>query len=103
MYFFLFGFFGGVIRGIVGLIKYTQSYKDVKIRPWYFSATVLLSGLVGFLCAWITNDLGISFLGLEQIPLSIALIVGYAGGDFIENVFKIIIKKPNLFEIGKKI
>jgi len=103
MYFFILGFLGGVIRGFVGLLKYTQSYKDVKIKPWYFSGTVILSGIVGFICAWITNDLGIAFLGFETLPLSVAVIVGYAGGDFIENIFKIIVKEPNLFEIGKKI
>ncbi len=101
MSFFFFGFLGGVIRGAVGLIKYIQSYKDVKIRPWYFGGTVALSGLIGLAAAWITHDLGISFLGLEKLPLSLALIIGYAGGDFMENIFKIIIKDDNIFQVGK--
>lgn len=103
MYFFIFGFLGGVIRGVVGLVKYIQSYKDVEIRPWYFLGTVFISGLVGLSCAWIINDLSIFFPGLSEIPLSLALIMGYAGGDFIENIFKIIIKEPNFFDLGKKI
>ena len=102
MIFFFFGFLGGAIRGIVGLIKHVQSYKDVAIRPWYFGGMVVISGLVGMICAWITQDMGISFLGLEKIPLSIALIIGYAGGDFIENIFKIIIKEPDIFQFLKK-
>lgn len=102
MSFFFFGFLGGVIRGSVGLIKYIQSYKDVEIRPWYFVGTVGISGLIGLASAWITHDLGISFLGLERLPLSLALIIGYAGGDFIENVFKIIIKDDTIFKIGGK-
>ena len=100
MSFFFFGFLGGAIRGIVGLVKYVQSYKDIEIKLWYFGSTVAISGFIGLACAWITHDLGISFLGLEKIPLSLALIIGYAGGDFIENVFKIIIKDDNIFQIG---
>jgi len=103
MYFFIFGFLGGVIRGVVGLIKYVQSYKDVEIRSWYFLVTIFVSGLVGLSCSWIINDLGISFLGLTETPLSLALVIGYAGGDFIENIFKIVIKEPNFFELGRKI
>lgn len=102
MSFFFFGFLGGAIRGTVGLIKYIQSYKDVDIKPWYLSGTVAVSGLIGMVCAWVVQDLGISLMGLETMPLSIALIIGYAGGDFIENIFKIIIKEPDLFRFLKK-
>ncbi len=98
MIFFFFGFLGGILRGTVGIIKYIQSYKDVKIRPWYFAGTVFLSGIVGLASSWIIQDLGITFLEVEALPLSLALIIGYAGGDFVENIFKIIIKKPILFE-----
>lgn len=38
-----------------------------------------------------------TFLDLKYVPASVAIIVGYAGGDFLENVFKIIIKKPEFF------
>ena len=38
--FFIAGFIGGVLRGIVGLIEYSTLYKDVKIRPWYFVGMV---------------------------------------------------------------
>ena len=102
MSFFFFGFLGGVIRGTVGLTKYIQSYKDVDIRPWYFSGTVVVSGLIGMACAWVVEDLGVSFMGLETMPLSVALIIGYAGGDFLENIFKIIVKEPDLFQFLKK-
>ncbi len=101
MSFFFFGFLGGVIRGVVGLIKYIQSYKDVAIRPWYFASTVGISGLIGLAAAWITHDMGIAILGIEEIPLSLALIIGYAGGDFMENIFKIIIKDDKIFQVGK--
>ena len=39
---------------------------------------------------------------LESLPLSIALIIGYAGGDFIENIFKIVTKEPELFKLFEK-
>lgn len=103
MIFFFFGFLGGVIRGVVGLIKYFQSYKDVKIRPWYFGGTVILSGLIGLISSWIAKDMGASFMDVEIIPVSVALVVGYAGGDFIENLFKIITKKSDIFKLLDKI
>jgi len=99
MIFFFFGFFGGIIRGTVGLIKYTQSYKDVEIRPVYFIGSVLFSGLVGLLSAWVVQDMGIAFLEMDEFPVSMALVVGYAGGDFIENIYKIIIKSPTIFKV----
>ncbi len=100
---FLFaGFLGGIIRGAVGLVKYTTSYKDVDVRPYYFGGTVLVSGLIGFVAAFVVHDMGISFLELEQLPISIAIIIGYAGGDFLENLFKIVINNPDLYNLGRK-
>jgi len=45
--FFIAGFIGGAIRGIVGIIKYILSYKDVKIRWLYFGGITAVSGLIG--------------------------------------------------------
>ncbi|MEX0918813.1 MAG: hypothetical protein WDZ85_02485 [Candidatus Paceibacterota bacterium] len=95
------GFLGGLVRGLVGFIKHQQSYKDVPFRPWYLAGMLSLSGLVGLLAAYVTHDLGITFLGLTQISPAIAIILGYAGGDLIENLFKILIKQPDLFMIGR--
>ncbi len=96
--FIIAGFIGGIIRGAVGLTKYTLSYKDVPFRPWYFGGMALLSGAIGTVAAWVTNDLGIAFLGLTAMPPAMAVIIGYAGGDFFENIFKIIVQDPNLFD-----
>jgi len=90
--FFLMGFVGGVIRAVVGLIKYSQRYKDVAFRPKYLLGTVLLSGVIGFISAWIIKDLGVVILGSEEVPLSVGLIAGYAGGDLIDNLFKIVLR-----------
>ncbi len=103
MSFLIAGFIGGIIRGSVGLIKYMTSYKDVEIRPYYFVGSVLISGLIGYGTAWIARDVANIFLEIEVIPLSFALIAGYAGGDLIENIFKIGIKQPNLFDINQKL
>lgn len=96
--FYFAGFLGGMIRGIVGILKYSLSYKDVSIKPVYFGLTVLVSGLVGLLCVWIISDMGISFLGLNSMSISLGIVFGYAGGDLLENIFKIIIRKPILFK-----
>ncbi len=103
MNFFFFGFLGGVLRGTMGVIKYTQSYKDVEIKVNYFSGTIFVSGFIGMLCAWIVSDMGIVIMGIEELPLSFALIAGYAGGDFIENIFKIVTKNVDIFSFGKAV
>lgn len=92
------GFIGGILRGVMGIAKYSLSYKDVNLRLWYFGGTALLSGIIGGVAAWVTHDLGIAFLGVERLSPAIALIIGYAGGDFLENIAKILTKKTTLFE-----
>lgn len=99
--FFLFGFLGGVIRGVVGIIKYTLSYKDVKLQWSYFGGVAVVSGLIGLASAWVVQELGISFMGVEKLSPAIALIIGYTGGDLLENLFKIITKEPILFNFKK--
>lgn len=96
--FFIAGFVGGLIRGIIGILKYIYSYKDVQIKWGYFTGTATVSGLIGLAAAWIIYEMGVSFTGIENLSPAIALIVGYAGGDFLENIFKTIMKQPVLFE-----
>jgi len=93
------GLLGGVVRGLVGYLKYRSSYKNTKFLFNYFLLSIGISGIVGLLAAWVTKDLGMTFLGLPSITPSIALIVGYAGGDFIENIFKILTGKTSLYEL----
>ncbi len=101
--FFIAGLFGGLLRGGMGLFKYTTSYKDIEIRPYYFAGMVILTGIIGWVSAWILRDALEIFLEISRIPLSFGLVAGYAGGDFIENVFKIAMREPQLFEIGRRI
>lgn len=82
------GFAGGVVRGLTGFVKHQFSYKNVGFDLPYFLAMVCISGIIGTLVALIfEGGPGFSF------------VVGYAGGDFIENVYKTIVKKPSLYKI----
>lgn len=96
------GFGGGVIRGLMGFIKHQYSYKNVKFEIPYFLTMVFLSGVIGVLTAAAIKELGLNFLGLSYLTPALALIIGYAGGDFIENVYKIIIKEPSLYSLPKE-
>ncbi len=92
------GFGGGALRGIVGFIKHQYSYKNVKFRLPYFLTMMFLSGVVGLLTAVAIKETGINFLGLDYLTPALAFIIGYAGGDFLENIYKIVIQKPSLYE-----
>lgn len=91
------GFGGGAVRGLVGFLKYYYSYKNTPFNTLYFLATTFLSGIVGLLVAAGVKESGLIISGLEGLTPPLALIVGYAGGDFLENLYKIILKKPVLF------
>lgn len=92
------GFGGGALRGLVGFIKHQYSYKNVEFRLPYFLTMMFLSGVVGLLTAVAIKETGITFLGLNYLTPALAFIIGYAGGDFLENIYKIIVKKPSLYE-----
>jgi len=94
MYFYILiaGFGGGVVRGLVGFIKHQYSYKNVGFNLPYFLAMSFISGVVGVLTAATAKE-----LGMAEFSPALALVVGYAGGDFIENIYKIIVKKTSLY------
>jgi hypothetical protein len=92
------GFGGGVLRGLVGYIKHQFSYKNVGFKLAYFLAMMFLSGIIGLLIAVAIKETGIQFLGTDVLTPALAFIIGYAGGDFLENLYKIIIKKSSLYE-----
>ncbi len=95
---FIAGFGGGVLRGLVGFIKHQFSYKEVKFQLTYFLAMMFISGVIGLLAAVVVKETGINFLGLNYFSPALAFIIGYAGGDFLENLYKIIVKKSTLYE-----
>lgn len=92
---FVAAFGGGLLRGLVGFVKHQLSYKNVPFRPKYFIGMAILSGLVGMVAAVAIKELGFTLFG--QFTSALAFVIGYAGGDFIENIYKIIIKKSNLY------
>jgi len=93
---FLAAFGGGILRGLVGFVKHYFSYKEVKFRPYYFLAMMFISGVIGLVAAIAIKEIGFTlFAGFTP---ALAFIVGYAGGDFIENIYKIIIRKSSFYE-----
>ncbi len=96
MYFLIFisAFGGGFVRGLVGFIKHQFSYKEVKFKPGYFVGTMMASGMIGLLSVWAIK--GVGFILEDSFTPALSFITGYAGGDFIENIYKIIIKKSSL-------
>ena len=90
------GFGGGVVRGLMGFIKHQFAYKNVPFNLAYFLGMSFLSGVIGLLSAMAVKEVGFTLEGIFSPGLS--FIVGYAGGDFIENVYKIIIKKSSLYQ-----
>jgi len=95
LYFYLLvaGFFGGVIRGLVGFVKHQYSYKNVPFNLKYFLGMSFISGIIGMMAAISVREAGLILNGLFTPALS--FIVGYAGGDFLEGLYKIIISKSD--------
>ena len=96
----VFGFLGGVIRGLVGFIKHQFSYKNVPFKWGYFLAMMAVSGFIGLIIVSALKDIGFTFN--QSFNFGLAVIIGYAGGDFVENIYKIIVNKSDLFSERKK-
>lgn len=95
LYIIIAAFGGGALRGLVGFVKHQFSYKDVKFRPSYFFLMMFLSGVIGLLATLSIKEIGFTLLG--DFSTALAFIIGYAGGDFLENIYKIIIKKSSFY------
>jgi len=54
-----------------------------------------LSGIIGLLAVAAIKEVGFTFA--DSFTPALSFIIGYAGGDFIENIYKIIIKKSSLY------
>ena len=93
------GFIGGVVRGLVGFVKHQFAYKQVKFDIPYFITMVFISGVIGLLATAAAKGLGITILGNDFGP-ALALVAGYAGGDFLENLYKIVFKTDTFFGLG---
>lgn len=91
-------FGGGILRGLVGFVKYQFSYKEVKFRPRYFLGMMFVSGIIGTVATIAIQEIG--FTLLDSFTPALAFIIGYAGGDFIENIYKVIIKKSSFYDLS---
>ena len=90
------GFFGGIVRGLIGFLKHKFSYKNVAFDLLDFLGTIFIAGIIGLASAAAVKEVGFE---LERyFSPALSFIVGYAGGDFIENIYKLIIKKSTLYK-----
>jgi hypothetical protein len=79
---FLAGFFGGVLRGLMGIAKSLVTKKEERINYRWFFLSIFIAGIVGLIAA--------SFIGQD---FRLAFLAGYAGSDFLETLYKIKIQK----------
>lgn len=89
------GLGGGIVRGLTGYVKYLSSYKGVKFQWAYFGIMVGLSGIIGGIAGWLINGV----LAEGTMNTFYAFLAGYAGGDFMENAFRIVFKQPTVFKV----
>ena len=89
-----------MVRALFGFFK-QFSYKTPKFEVFYFFVMVFISSIIGLLTAVATKELELNFFGLGEFTPALTFIVGYAEGDFLENVYKTIIKKPSLYSFPK--
>jgi len=64
---------------------------------------IFLSGIVGVLVAFSINQAGLEIEGVKYVSPAIAFIIGYAGGDFLESVYKILAKGQFLRSMQKRL
>src|SRR3990172_4347155 len=87
IYHLLTGLAGGLVRGLVGILKQTQNPDEFKIHWKYFGLTMLVSGIVGVVSGIIADG-----------DWRISLLAGYAGTDFLESLYRL--RFPQMFNIG---
>jgi len=97
MYFLILiaGLGGGAVRGLVGFIKHQFAYKNVPFKLSYFLSMVSLSGIIGLLTVVSIKEIGFTFN--DAFSPALSFIIGYAGGDILENIYKIILNKSSLY------
>lgn len=87
IYHLITGLAGGLVRGLVGILKQTQNPDEFKIHWQYFGLTMLVSGIVGVVSGLIADG-----------DWRISLLAGYAGTDFLESLYRL--RFPQMFNVG---
>ncbi|KKU60495.1 MAG: TrpR protein [Candidatus Beckwithbacteria bacterium GW2011_GWB1_47_15] len=90
IYHLLTGLAGGLVRGLVGIMKQTQKPDEFKIHWKYFGLTMLVSGVVGVVSGIIADG-----------DWRISLLAGYAGTDFLESLYRL--RFPQMFSIAQTV
>jgi len=72
----LFGLIGGIVRGVVGIVKSQRSKK--KFNAGYFIFTIICSGVIGLFAGM-----------LISADYKLTMLAGYAGIDLIESIYKL--------------
>jgi hypothetical protein len=91
------GFGGGIVRGLVGFLKKdsSYSYKKPSFNLPYFLMMAFISGIVGLLAAVAIKESALAISGVQFVSPALAFIIGYAGGDFLDGIYKILLKKAS--------
>ncbi len=84
------GLVGGLVRGLVGIMKQTQNPDEFKIHWQYFGLTMLVSGIVGVISGLIADG-----------DWRISLLAGYAGTDFLESLYRL--RFPQMFNVAQTV
>lgn len=71
------GFVGGIARGLSSFLKKRRTKTGVKFNYQYFFTTVFFSGILGGIAG-----------ALAESSWKTAFLAGYAGIDFLENMYK---------------
>jgi len=69
------GFIGGIVRGIIGVLKSIRMGRELKVK--YFVTSLIASGLIGAIAGLFAGN-----------DLRFAILAGYVGGDFLESLYK---------------
>jgi len=93
IYLLIAGFGGGMVRGLVGYLKNSLSYKNPEFNLPYFFGMAFISGIIGLLISAAMAQTGDQFITANSISPALSFIIGYAGGDFAEGVYKILLRK----------
>lgn len=84
------GLAGGLVRGLVGIIKQSQNPDEFKMHWQYFGVTMLVSGIVGVVSGLIADG-----------DWRISLLAGYAGTDFLESLYRL--RFPQMFNVAQTV
>ncbi|MEK7104334.1 MAG: hypothetical protein AAB842_02970, partial [Patescibacteria group bacterium] len=57
------GFFGGVVRGLIGFLKHQYSYKSVPFDLKYFFGMSFISGIIGLMASISIKEVGLTLNG----------------------------------------